>query len=455
VLARGSDERLVALVRQGNVAAFETLYDRYHLRILSFCRHMLGSQPDGEDATQHAFVALHRHLTTDARPVDVKPWLFQVARNRCLSILRGRREHADTDDPSFQPATEGLADSVQRRADLRALLGDLQQLPEEQRAALVLSSLGDLNGDEIAEVIGCRPQKVKALVFQARTALMNEREARDTDCADIREQLATLRGGSLLRGSLRRHVRACDGCRAFRDQTRHQSEAMALLLPVIPTAGLKAATMSSAVGGAVGGGAAVGGGGGAIAALAAGGKAGVAKVLLATALAGSGIGVGVAEVNHLRKPSKPAAPTVRHHAAPGTVNGAPATSTPTVTDPGSSAKANGKGNGKTSTGNGKPTTSPAASPNAATGKGISGTQPGHGTGTTGKAGAPGQIKKQGTAKSNGKAKTRKVKAKTRPVKPTPTPRPTPAKPSVPPGQAKEQPVAETPTADDPVVATTP
>src|SRR3954447_7539871 len=249
LLARRSDERLVELVRQGDAAAFEVLYDRYHLRILSFCRHMLGSQPDGEDATQHAFVALHRHITADERPVDVKPWLFQVARNRCLSLIRSRREHADVDDPVIQPATEGLADSVQRRSDLRELLGDLQQLPEEQRAALLLSSLGDLSGDEIAAVVGCRPQKVKALVFQARTSLMNEREARSIECHDVREQLATLRGGSLLRGPLRRHVRSCEGCRAFRDQSRKQREALVLLLPVVPTAGLKAATMSAAVGG--------------------------------------------------------------------------------------------------------------------------------------------------------------------------------------------------------------
>src|SRR5947207_4195800 len=168
LLARRSDERLVELVRQGDAAAFEVLYDRYHLRILSFCRHMLGSQPDGEDATQHAFVALHRHITADGRRVDVKPWLFQVARNRCLSIIRARREHADIDDPVVQPATEGLADTVQRRSDLRELLGDLQELPEDQRAALLLSSLGDLSGDEIADVVGCRPQEVKALDVQVR-----------------------------------------------------------------------------------------------------------------------------------------------------------------------------------------------------------------------------------------------------------------------------------------------
>jgi len=394
LLARRSDERLVELVRQGDAAAFEVLYDRYHLRILSFCRHMLGSQQDGEDATQHAFVALHGHITGDDRPVDVKPWLFQVARNRCLSIIRARRDHADVDDPVIQPATEGLADSVQRRSDLRELLGDLQELPEDQRAALLLSSLGDLSGDQIAEVVGCRPQKVKALVFQARASLMNERDARNTDCTEVREQLATLRGGALLRGPLRRHVRNCDGCRAFRDQTRKQREALALLLPVIPTAGLKAATMSAAVGGAAtaGGVAATATtGGGLIAGIAAGGKAGVAKLALATALASGGIGAGVAEVHHLStKGSDTPAPAVRHN---GTANGK-AHQSGTATLPSTAGK---PGHAKHSTskshhGHGKPTTSPAASPNAATGKGIAGTQPGQGSGTTGKAGAPGQLK---------------------------------------------------------------
>ena len=48
LLARRTDERLVELVRQGDAAAFEVLYDRYHLRILSFCRHMLSSQEEAE-----------------------------------------------------------------------------------------------------------------------------------------------------------------------------------------------------------------------------------------------------------------------------------------------------------------------------------------------------------------------------------------------------------------------
>jgi RNA polymerase sigma factor (sigma-70 family) len=445
LLARRTDERLVEMVRQGDAAAFEVLYDRYHLRILSFCRHMLGSQPDGEDATQHAFVGLHRHITADERPVDVKPWLFQVARNRCLSIIRARREHASIDDVA-QPATEGLADSVQRRSDLRELLGDLQQLPEDQRAALLLSSLGDLSGDEIADVVGCRPQKVKALVFQARTSLMNEREARNTDCEVVREQLATLRGGALLRGPLRRHVRSCEGCRAFRDATKKQRDALALLLPVVPTAGLKAATMTGALGGSAAAGTAATAttGGGVIAGLAATGKAGAAKVLVAAAVAGGTVGAGVAEVKHLNSDSnQPAAPAQRHHGQGATHKTSKAVS-------GTTGKHLAKGKNGTATGHhnagthGKPGSSPAASSHAATGKGISGTQ----HQSHGKAGAPGQQKtKTNNAGAHTQGKREHV-TKTPPASAHTTPS-SPARPTTPPGQTKQQPQQVVPTQTQP------
>ena len=119
-----------------------------------------------------------------------------------------------------EPSTEHLAAEVDRRNDLRDLLRDVAGLPEEQRAALVLSELGDMGHDEIAAVLGCRREKVKALVFQARSSLIASRTARETPCAEIREQIATLRGGSLRRTELRRHLRECPGCREFRDQVR-------------------------------------------------------------------------------------------------------------------------------------------------------------------------------------------------------------------------------------------
>ena len=255
VLSAFGDERLVDQVRRGNEVAFEVLYDRHHRAILSFCRHMLHSQEEAEDAVQHTFISAYNDLVGSEKDIRLKPWLFTIARNRCLSILRARREEAaELDDIP----TAGLSNEVQQRDDLRRLLADLHELPTEQRAALVLSELGDLSHAEIADVVGCETMKVKSLVFQARSSLLESREARDIPCQEIREQLSTLRGGALRRGPLRKHLNACPGCREFREEVRHQRAAMAMLLPVVPSAGLKTAIMSTIGGGGAAGGGALG-----------------------------------------------------------------------------------------------------------------------------------------------------------------------------------------------------
>ncbi|HEX7291770.1 MAG TPA: sigma-70 family RNA polymerase sigma factor [Conexibacter sp.] len=242
LLRLASDERLVALVRSGDEGAFEALYDRHHPAILGFCRHMLGTREEAEDAVQHTFLAAFRDLARHEKPVELRPWLFAIARNRCLSLLRARRMHVAIE--LAEPATDGLAATVERREDLRELLSDLASLPEDQRAALLLAELGALDHAGIATVLGCPREKVKALVFQARTSLAASREARATPCDEIRLELASASGAALRRGPLRRHLRTCDGCRAFKAEVATQRKLFALALPVVPTLALKGSVLS-------------------------------------------------------------------------------------------------------------------------------------------------------------------------------------------------------------------
>ena len=244
-LARLDDERLAARVRTGDEAAFEALYDRHHASLLAFCRHMVGNREDGEDALQQTFLRAHRALREGRPPDSVRPWLFAIARNRCRTLLAARRDAAVPSD-ELEPSYDGLAEDVGRRADLRELVADLAGLPEDQRGALVLAELGDLSHPEIAGVIGCPPEKVKALVFQARTALIAERDARAMPCEDIRMQLEAARGGALRRGPLRRHLRQCEPCDTYRLAVARQRAGLAAILPVAPTVGLKAAVLGGA-----------------------------------------------------------------------------------------------------------------------------------------------------------------------------------------------------------------
>jgi RNA polymerase sigma factor (sigma-70 family) len=290
------DERLVTRVRDGDDTAFEAIYDRYAAGLLAFCRHMLTSRDDAEDALQHSLAAAYRMLRASDREVELRPWLYTIARNRCLSVLRARRKDISLEAaPEPRSIADEVVDLVQRRSDLRDLVEDLRQLPGDQRAALVMFELGGLPHDEIATVLDVRRDKVKALVFQAREGLIRARHARETPCIEMRRQLATVAGGIPKRGTLRRHVDRCPSCALFEAEVGRQRAGLALILPVAPTLGLKAMVLSSVFsrGGAIAGGGAGAGGGAAV--LGAGGGGAVACAGAgsgAAGLAGAGAGVG-------------------------------------------------------------------------------------------------------------------------------------------------------------------
>jgi RNA polymerase sigma factor (sigma-70 family) len=229
LLRLASDARLVALIREGRVAAFEAAYDRHHKRILSFCRHMLGDPGEAEDAVQHTFLAAYNDLISSKKQIQLRSWLFTIARNRCYTMLRAHREQP-TPDLDVQ-WTEGLAIQVQQRQDLWDLVRDVRRLPPDQRVALVLAELDALSHVQIGEVLGVPRGKVKALIFQARESLLASRAARETDCTEIREQLATQRAGALRRATLRRHLRDCPGCRDYRSHVERQRRVLGISIP--------------------------------------------------------------------------------------------------------------------------------------------------------------------------------------------------------------------------------
>ena len=207
------DDALVQRMRAGDAASFEAIFKRHHQPLLSYCRHMLGDPDEAEDALQHAFIRAHKALMGGSPPRELRPWLYAIARNCCLSAIAARRPAIELGDRA--PSLVGLSDELRAREDLRELVADIARLPEDQRSALLLAELDDLSHQAIATVVGCPVSKVKALVYQARTALIAERDARDASCRDIREQLSVARGGELRRGPLRRHLSMCAGCRDF------------------------------------------------------------------------------------------------------------------------------------------------------------------------------------------------------------------------------------------------
>src|SRR5437764_8216317 len=134
-----SDERLVALVRRGNTTAFEVLVSRYESRLLAFCRHLLSSREDAEDVLQEVFAAAFNAMASDERPINVRPWLYRIARNRSLNHLRRiQAVGVDSMDIHYSENGASTADKVHEREEFRILVGDINCLPETQTTALVL-----------------------------------------------------------------------------------------------------------------------------------------------------------------------------------------------------------------------------------------------------------------------------------------------------------------------------
>src|ERR1035437_7976032 len=159
-----SDERLIALTRRGHHAAFETLCGRYQSRLLSFCRHMLSSREDAEDVLQEVFAAAFNAVLADERAINVRPWLYRIARNRSLNHLR-RAAAIGVESMDVHFAENGLStsDKVLGRESFRELLADVHQLPETQRTALLLREIDALSYEQIAHAMETTVPSVKSL----------------------------------------------------------------------------------------------------------------------------------------------------------------------------------------------------------------------------------------------------------------------------------------------------
>jgi RNA polymerase sigma factor (sigma-70 family) len=256
-----SDEQLVALFRAGSDDAFSVLHDRYRQRLFAYVRQMLSghSRQDAEDVLQDVFVRAFGALRNDSRAINVRAWLYRVAHNRCIDHVR--RPHPPASE-IFEMSRKPLLDPVdeaQRRDDLKRLVRDVGQLPEQQRSALLMREIDGLSYSDLAGALDVTVPAVKSLLVRARVGLVEAQESRDADCGEIqRDLMASYDRGVKASGRARRHMRECTGCREYRNELRGMRRRFAALAPA--GAG-PAALLAQLLGG--GGAAAAGGSGGA------------------------------------------------------------------------------------------------------------------------------------------------------------------------------------------------
>jgi RNA polymerase sigma factor (sigma-70 family) len=254
------DEKLAAMVAAGGDDAFATLYQRHHQAIYRYCRSLVREESDARDALQNAMLAALASLR--ARPIEgaFKPWLFRIAHNESISIIRRRGREAPSEAPA---ALAAVSDDPETREKLRVLVSDLNALPDRQRGAIVMRELSGLSYAEIGAALGTSAAAGKQLVYEARSAMHELREGHEMSCELVRERISA-RDRRLLRGrKVRAHLRGCQPCQDFAEAIRDRRPAFALLAPPLSPLIAAAVLQDVFAGGSTGAGA--GGAGGAAA----------------------------------------------------------------------------------------------------------------------------------------------------------------------------------------------
>lgn len=181
--ARDEDAQLMLAFCDGDPRAFDALFQRWAARLLRYLERMLCDRGVAEELTQEVFLRVH--CARDRYRVEARfsTWLYRIATNLALNELRRprRREPHASVDEGPEPAAGGPAVDavVHARREGSVVRKLLTELPEKQRAALLLASLEGCSYAEIAESLGVTEKAVKALVHRARAGLAARLEKRE------------------------------------------------------------------------------------------------------------------------------------------------------------------------------------------------------------------------------------------------------------------------------------
>lgn len=183
-LAARTDEELARAWARGETDPFEELVLRYSAAVYAFCLRMTGCAEDAEDLTQEVFLQLLRALPRARTDMPFRPWIFVIARNKCLDHLKRRRPlpftrlsasdigALDVPDAALSPEERVERDGLQE-----AVQCAVAALPERYRAVVALRYTTDLTFGEIGQVLGLPENTVKTH-FQRAKALLRAELAR-------------------------------------------------------------------------------------------------------------------------------------------------------------------------------------------------------------------------------------------------------------------------------------
>ena len=151
----------------GDPQAFEALVNRYQQMIHALTYRMTGSVSDAEDLAQETFIRAYRQLRAYRGESKFSSWLYRIGINTCLNWQRSRQRRTELHaEFARQDTSPGNVDEITAKVQAALL-----QLPDKQRAAIILTVYDEMNHAEAARVLSCSETTVSWRIFMARKQL--------------------------------------------------------------------------------------------------------------------------------------------------------------------------------------------------------------------------------------------------------------------------------------------
>ncbi|HTX14280.1 MAG TPA: RNA polymerase sigma factor [Candidatus Baltobacteraceae bacterium] len=182
--------QLLSQVRAGNTDAWGELYRQHAAAIFRFCRRVLPTREDAEDATTEVFMKVKQKIGTYDSSRPFTAWLYKVASNHCWDMLRRRRirqdlETGDLETLPLEHPDPSQLEKLQLEHTGKEVRTGLAKLPDRARMALVLRYYADMSYDEIADTLGVRRAFVGVLLLRARHQLRDALTAGGASAAGV------------------------------------------------------------------------------------------------------------------------------------------------------------------------------------------------------------------------------------------------------------------------------
>jgi RNA polymerase sigma-70 factor (ECF subfamily) len=174
-ISTAKDVELARVAGQGNIAAFEEIYNRHHRRVYAVCLRMLQNASEAEDLTQDVFIQLYRKIGSFRGDSAFTTWLHRMTVNQVLMHFRKRSvkyerttEEGDTPDQMVAGTTNP---ERMRIVDKIALDNAIEQLPKGYKNVFVLHDVEGFEHEEVAKILGCSVGTSKSQLHKARLKL--------------------------------------------------------------------------------------------------------------------------------------------------------------------------------------------------------------------------------------------------------------------------------------------